>query len=86
MIILFVNVDSNDGIVKLRIGRLDEIVVRVFLVPHGVESLEDELEESVQVLGTRAGHEDVGVAEANGGGNGKAESCGSEKVKLNQFK
>ena len=37
--------------------------VRVpYLILEGVESLEDELKEGVQVVWARGGHEDIGVA------------------------
>ena len=78
MVILLVNVDPDNGVVKFRIRRLNQIVVRMFLVTHRVEALEDELEEGVQVLGAGTRHEDVGVTEPHGGGNGQAESGRSE--------
>ena len=79
MIVLFVDVHPDNSVVKFRICWLHQVVVRVLLVAHCVESLEDEFEEGVQVLGAGARHEDVGVAEADSGGDGQTESGRSEK-------
>lgn len=64
---------------ELRIGALDEVVVDVLLVPERVEPLENKLEERPQVLRRRSGDEDVGVAEAEGAGNGEAEGGGLQR-------
>jgi len=66
VVVLFVDVDPDNRVVKFRVGWLNKIVVCVFFVTHCIEAFKDELKKSVQILGTRARHEDVGVAEANG--------------------
>ncbi len=55
------DVDANDGLVELGIGRLHQLVVDVLLVLQGVEALEHELEQGLQVLGCRRGHKYVRV-------------------------
>ena len=74
VVVLFVNVNPDDRVMEFRVGWLNKIVVSVFLVAHCVEALKDELKERVQVLRTRARHEDVGVAEANGRCDSQTES------------
>ena len=66
-----VDVHAHDGFAELRVGRLDEVVVEVFLVVERVEALEHKLEQRAQVLGRRSGHKDVGVPEGNGAGDGE---------------
>ena len=67
------DIDPDHGLVELRVGTLDQLVVQMLLVVEGVEALEDEIEEGVEVLRAGRGHEDVGVAEAHGGGDGQPE-------------
>ena len=68
------DVYSHHGLVELRVGALDQLVVEVLLVVQRIKALEDEVKEGVEVLGAGRGDEDVGVAEADGSSNGKTES------------
>jgi hypothetical protein len=68
------NVDSDDGLVEVRVCALNDVVVEMLLVAQRVHALEDELEERAQVLGRGRGDEDVGVAVCEGGSDGETES------------
>ena len=68
------DVHSHHSLVELWVGALDQLVVEVLLVVQGVEALEDEVKESVEVLGAGRGDKDVGVAKADGSSNGKTQS------------
>jgi hypothetical protein len=70
------DVDANDGALPLRVGRLDDIVVEVLLPSELVETLENELEEGLEVLRTRRGDEDVGVRVKDSEGDGETEGGG----------
>ena len=67
------DVHPDHSLVELWVSALDQLVVQVLLVVEGVEALEDEIEEGVEVLRAGRGHEDVGVSEAHGGGDGQPE-------------
>ena len=69
------DIDPDHGLVELRVGALDQLVIQVLLVVEGVEALEDEIE-GVEVLRAGRGDEDVGVAEAHSGGDGQPEGSG----------
>ena len=68
------DVYSHHGLVELRVGALDQLVVEVLLVVQRIKALEDEVKEGVEVLGAGRGDKDVGVAKADGSSNGKTES------------
>jgi len=68
------NVDSNDGLVEVGVRALDDVVVEMLLVTESVHSLEDELEEGLQVLRRRRGNEDVGVSVSESSSDGETES------------
>jgi len=68
------DVDSNDGLVEVRVRALNDVVVEMLLVSESVHSLEDELEEGLQVLRRRRGDEDVRVAVGESGSDGETES------------
>lgn len=70
------DVDPDDGSLPLGVRTLDDIVVEVLLPSHLVESLKDEFEQRLQVLGTGGGDEDVGVGVEDGEGDGQSERGG----------
>ena len=74
--VLPVDVDSDDGLVEIGVGRLDDRVVDVVQVAECVESFEDKLEESLQVLRRGRSDEDVAVAVCNRRCNRHTQSCG----------
>ena len=78
VVVLLMNIHSIDSVVKLWIGRLNEIVIGVFLVAHSIKPLEDELEQSVQIFRAWAGHKYVRVTKAHGRCDGQAQSGRSE--------
>lgn len=55
-------VDPDDSLVEFGIRALDDIVVQMLLIPKGIHPLEDKVEQRLQVLRTRTGHEDIGVS------------------------
>jgi hypothetical protein len=59
------NVDTDDTVVEGRVSALDDLVVHVLLVVQGVKALENEIEESSQVLRRWTCDEDVRVAVEN---------------------
>ena len=71
--VLLEHIDPHHGLVELWIRALDQLVVQVLLVVHGVEALQHKLEQRVQVLGAGRSNEDVGVLEADSGGDGQTE-------------
>lgn len=68
------DVDSDDGLVEVRVGALNDVVVEMLLVSERVHALEDEFEEGLQVFGRGRRDENVGVAVRKGGSDGKSES------------
>ena len=70
------DVHSHHGLVELRVGALDQLVVEMLLVVQGIKTLEDKVKEGVEVLGAGRGDEDVGVAKADCSSNGKTQSSG----------
>ncbi|EGG25142.1 hypothetical protein DFA_03389 [Cavenderia fasciculata] len=61
------DVDADYSIVELGVGRLDQLIVDVLGVLHGVESLKHKLEECDEILWRRRADKDVGVAKRDGG-------------------
>lgn len=74
--VLVENIHPHHRLVELWVGALDEFIVQVLLVIQRVEPLEHEVEEGVEVLRAWRGDEDIGVAEADGRGDGEAEGGG----------
>lgn len=71
-----VNVYSDDGLVERRVGALNDIIVEMLLVAEGIESLEHELEERLQVLRVGGCDKDVGVIVRNRSTNRHTECSG----------
>jgi hypothetical protein len=71
--VLTEDVDSHDRALPLRVRRLDDIVIEMFLPSKLVEALEDELEQGLQVLGARTRDKDVGVRVQHGEGDRETE-------------
>ena len=70
---LLEHIHPDHGLVELRIRTLNQLIIQVLLIVHRVKPLQHELEQRVQVLGARGRDEDVGVLEADGGGDGQTE-------------
>lgn len=66
------HIDPNQTILEFWIRRLDQFVISVLLIVQRIESLDDELEQRLQVFRRRRRHEDVGVAEGDGSGEREA--------------
>lgn len=64
--VLTEDVDSHDGALPLGVRRLDDIVIEMLLPSKLVETLEDELEQGLQILGARTRDKDVGVRVQHG--------------------
>lgn len=73
--VLTEDVDPNDGTLPLGVCTLNNIIIQVFLPSKLVETLEDELEQSLQVLGTRTRHEHIRVTVQHGQGDRQSQ-CG----------
>ena len=67
------NVDANDGLVEFGIGALSNVVVEMFLIFERIQTLEDKLEESLQVLRAWTCYENVRVAMRNSSGDSQTE-------------
>lgn len=70
------DVDSNDGLVEFGVSRLNDIVVEMLLVAKRVHALEDELEQSLEILGRGRSDKDVGISVGESGSDGETESGG----------
>ena len=46
------DVHSHHSLVELGVSALDQLIVEVLLVVQGIETLEDEVKEGVEVLGS----------------------------------
>ena len=56
------HVHAHDSFVKIRVRALSNVVIEVLFVSQGVQAFEYKLEECSQVLRTRTGHKDIGIA------------------------
>ena len=45
------DVNPNDRLVEFRVGALNDVVIKVLLVPQSIHPFKDKFEKSVQVLG-----------------------------------
>ena len=70
-----VDVGPDDGLAELRVGALKHAIVDVLLVAQLVERLEEELEQSAQVLRRGGRDEDVAVPQGHAPGDGEAQHC-----------
>jgi len=71
-----VNVYSNHSVVELWISALQDFIILMLPVVQSVKPLEDEIEESAQVLRRWCGHENVAEPVHNSSRNRDAERCG----------
>ena len=55
------DIHANDGLVEVGVRALRNIVVEVLLIAKRIHSLEDEVEQGLQVLWTGTGNEDIRV-------------------------
>ncbi len=60
--VIMEDVDADDGLVELRVGGLDHLIVFVLAVGEGIESTEHKIKQRSEVLGARRCDKDVGVA------------------------
>ena len=70
------NVDSDDSLVELSIGRLDDIIVEVFLEMDSIKALQNKLKQGLQILGRRRSDVYVRVVESNRGSNRESKCSG----------
>lgn len=56
------NVHPHDSLVEIRIRALLDIVIQMLLVPEGIHSFEDEVEQCLQILRTRACDKDIRIS------------------------
>ncbi len=69
------DVDPDYGIGKGRVGALHQVIIQVLLVLQLIQALENELEQSSQVLWGRSRYKDVAVAQAQCSSNGQTQRC-----------
>lgn len=68
-------VDAHNGFIEVWVRALRDIIVKMLFVAERVETFEDEVEESFQVLGTWAGDEDIRIAMGECSSDSKPKSC-----------
>lgn len=70
------NIDANDGIIKIRISTLDNIIIQVLLVAKCVHPLKYKIKECLQILGTGTRNEDIRVPMCERSGDGQTQRSG----------
>jgi len=70
------DIDAHDGLVKIWVGALDNIIIEVFLVAKGVHPLKYKIKECLQILRTGTCNEDIRVPMCERSGDGKTQRCG----------
>jgi hypothetical protein len=53
------NVDPHDSFIEVRIGALDNVIVKVLLISKRIHALENEIKKRLEIFRTRACDEDV---------------------------
>ena len=66
------HIHSDDRLVEIGIGALSDVVVQVFFVAEDVHTLENELEEGLQVFRAGTRYENVRVPVGQSGGNSQS--------------
>lgn len=70
------HIHPHDCLVEIGVCTLSDVIVKVFLIPQRIQTLEYKFEKRLQVLWAGTRHEDISVAVPKCGSNCKSKGCG----------